>query len=132
MRAIEGVCYSYRLQRVLHSVRKASGGERRESLGGGGPHDTSEGSNSMTTSRQTRRTTGSTDNGNISTKEVVALNSFANAIRGARDVDSDIPNSLNSQLYSMLRGNINSRRAFLNGMVNLFDEMQVSSPFNAT
>ncbi|VUZ52148.1 unnamed protein product [Hymenolepis diminuta] len=126
MRAIEGVCFSYRLQCVLHAVKKATGGDRRESAGEGG-HDTSTevgGNNSTSSSsKQTRR---NADNG-TTPADVTSeggLNPFANAIRGAKEVDSDIPNALNSQLYSMLRANITSRRAFLKGMINLFDEMQ--------
>nr|VZH95966.1 unnamed protein product [Spirometra erinaceieuropaei] len=46
------------------------------------------------------------------------------AIRGSRNVDSDIPSALNSQLYSMLRGNRGQRRSFLNGLLALFDDSQ--------
>ncbi|CDI96881.1 nipped b protein [Echinococcus multilocularis] len=132
MRAIEGVCFSYRLQRVLHSASKISHVERK----GCGVYDTSE-TNITTTSQSTsvkpsRRSSGcsTTDNGvsanegNISDSVLASAYPFACPIRGARDVDSDVPSALNSQLYSMLRVNRTSRRAFLNGLINLFDELQ--------
>lgn len=76
----------------------------------------------------TRR--GGTDNGAGELESSAVAPSpadlYASAIRGARDVDSDVPNALNSQLYSMFRVNQTSRRAFLKGLINLFDEMQAS------
>lgn len=134
MRAIEGVCFSYRLQRVLHSTSKISHAERK----GSGVHNTSEttttSASQLTPARSLRRSGGcnTTDNsvsaneGNSSGSALFSVDPLANPIRGARDVDSDVPNALNSQLYSMLRANRTSRRAFLNGLINLFDEMQVS------
>ncbi|VDM33859.1 unnamed protein product [Hydatigera taeniaeformis] len=131
MRAIEGVCFSYRLQRVLHSNSKVPHTERK----GSGVHNTSESTTSSTSQsgavKSSRRSSGcnTTDNG-VATNEgdastaSASADPFANPIRGARDVDSDVPNALNSQLYSMLRVNRTSRRAFLSGLVNLFDEMQ--------
>lgn len=127
MRAIEGVCFSYRLQCVLHAVKKASGGDRRESAGEGARDTSTEVGGNNSTSSSSRQTRRNADNG-TTPADVTSeggLNPFANAIRGAKEVDSDIPNALNSQLYSMLRANITSRRAFLKGMINLFDEMQV-------
>ncbi|VDK23311.1 unnamed protein product [Taenia asiatica] len=132
MRAIKGVCFSYRLQRVLHSASKFSHTEHK----GSGVHNTSESTTTstsqLTPAKSSRRSGGynTTDNsasaneGSISGSALSSSDSFANPIRGARDVDSDVPNALNSQLYSMLRVNRTSRRAFLNGLINLFDEMQ--------
>ncbi|KAA3682054.1 cohesin loading factor subunit SCC2, partial [Paragonimus westermani] len=48
-------------------------------------------------------------------------------IRGTRDPLTDIPNALNSNLYSMLRGNRGQRRSLLSGLIALFDDSQPNS-----
>ncbi|KAG5443974.1 Nipped-B-like protein B [Clonorchis sinensis] len=48
-------------------------------------------------------------------------------IRGTRDPLSDIPTALNSNLYSMLRGNRGQRRSLLSGLISLFDDSQANS-----
>ncbi|KAL3316738.1 hypothetical protein Ciccas_004607 [Cichlidogyrus casuarinus] len=44
------------------------------------------------------------------------------SIRGSWNPEADVPSALNSHLYSMLRGNRNQRRSFLNSLISLFDE----------
>lgn len=50
---------------------------------------------------------------------------IVDTIRGTRDPESEVPIALNSPLYAMLRINRGLRRSFLNGLLNLFDDMQV-------
>ncbi|KAL5105362.1 Nipped-B protein [Taenia crassiceps] len=134
MRAIEGVCFSYRLQLVLYLASKISHTERKNS----GVHSTSETTTStsyLPPAKPSRRSGGcstaynsaSANEGSSSGPSLFSADPLANPIRGARDVDSDVPNALNSQLYSMLRANRTSRRAFLNGLINLFDDIQLQN-----
>uniref|UniRef100_A0A5K3F1J8 Nipped-B protein n=1 Tax=Mesocestoides corti TaxID=53468 RepID=A0A5K3F1J8_MESCO len=130
MRAIEGVCFAYRLQCVLHAASKVHL-EGKESNAYSASSDTNTAvttPRSQATPQKPRRCprTADTDSGidgGAASSSSDALG-VADAIRGARDVDSDVPNALNSQLYSMLRTNRTFRRAFLNGLINLFDELQ--------
>lgn len=46
-----------------------------------------------------------------------------NALRGARM--DDIPASLNSYLYTLIRGNRSQRRGLLTSLLNMFDDTAV-------
>jgi len=56
--------------------------------------------------------------------ELLQRGNSADALRGAR-VD-DIPTSLNSYLYSLIRGNRSQRRGLLTSLLNMFDDTAVS------
>ena len=56
--------------------------------------------------------------------ELLQRGNSVDALRGAR-VD-DIPTSLNSYLYSLIRGNRSQRRGLLTSLLNMFDDTAVS------
>jgi len=56
--------------------------------------------------------------------ELLQRNNTAGPLRGAR-VD-DVPTSLNSYLYSLIRGNRSQRRGLLTSLLNMFDDTAVS------
>ena len=55
--------------------------------------------------------------------ELLQRGNSADALRGAR-VD-DLPTSLNSYLYSLIRGNRSQRRGLLTSLLNMFDDTAV-------
>jgi len=59
--------------------------------------------------------------------ELLQRNNNTSPLRGAR-VD-DVPTSLNSYLYSLIRGNRSQRRALLTSLLNMFDDTAVSLIF---
>lgn len=56
--------------------------------------------------------------------ELLQRGSSADGLRGART--DDIPTSLNSYLYSLIRGNRSQRRGLLISLLNMFDDTAVS------
>ena len=56
--------------------------------------------------------------------ELLQRGSSADVLRGARM--DDIPTSLNSYLYSLIRGNRSQRRGLLTTLLNMFDDTAVS------
>jgi len=56
--------------------------------------------------------------------ELLQRNNNASPLRGVR-VD-DAPTSLNSYLYSLIRGNRSQRRGLLTSLLNMFDDTAVS------
>lgn len=57
--------------------------------------------------------------------DLLQRNDDRTPLRGAR-VD-DLPTSLNSYLYSLIRGNRSQRRGLLTSLLNMFDDTAVSS-----
>ena len=56
--------------------------------------------------------------------ELLQRNNTSSPLRGARE--DDVPTSLNSYLYSLIRGNRSQRRGLLTSLVNMFDDTAVS------
>jgi len=56
--------------------------------------------------------------------ELLQLSDRKNLLRGART--DDVPTSLNSYLYSLIRGNRSQRRGLLTSLLNMFDDTAVS------
>jgi len=56
--------------------------------------------------------------------ELLQLSDRKNPLRGART--DDVPTSLNSYLYSLIRGNRSQRRGLLTSLLNMFDDTAVS------
>jgi len=59
--------------------------------------------------------------------ELLQRGNSADTLRGART--DDIPTSLNSYLYSLIRGNRSQRRGLLTSLLNMFDDTAVSLLF---
>ena len=55
---------------------------------------------------------------------LLQCNNSAGSLRGART--DDVPVSLNSYLYSLIRGNRSQRRGLLTSLLNMFDDTAVS------
>jgi len=56
--------------------------------------------------------------------ELLQRGDTTNPLRGARM--DDLPASLNSYLYSLIRGNRSQRRGLLTSLLNMFDDTAVS------
>jgi len=56
--------------------------------------------------------------------ELLQRGNSADTLRGART--DDIPTSLNSYLYSLIRGQRSQRRGLLTSLLNMFDDTAVS------
>lgn len=127
MRATQGVHMSYRLQCVLYHelCEKQKTNSLCEDFTS---PETSKSLNNIR--RSNRHKIGDHhDQDNFTSDDVGTVNksteeSFG-AIRGTWDPHCEVPNALNSHLYSMLRANRSQRRSLLNGLISTFDDSQV-------
>ncbi|THD18350.1 Cohesin loading factor subunit SCC2 [Fasciola hepatica] len=148
MRAIQGVSYSYRLQYILYpetfeTVCQKSKLTASVSQSVQSPDSTNKSVTSALAPRRSGRNKNANDSDIVDSNCVESLRpsmpnceqsvsnpdspeSLFETIRGTRDPLSDIPGALNSNLYSMLRGNRGQRRSLLSGLIALFDESQTS------